>query len=66
MEAAGGTLSHLVKVTVYVKSLEDFTQVNEVYAEVFGAIPHARMAVESSRLPKDAVVAMDAIAYLGS
>jgi 2-iminobutanoate/2-iminopropanoate deaminase len=66
LEAAGGTLSHLVKVTVYVKSLDDFQQVNEVYAEMFGASPHARMAVESSRLPKDAVVAMDAVAYLGN
>jgi 2-iminobutanoate/2-iminopropanoate deaminase len=65
-EAAGGNLGSLVKVTVYVKMMDDFTQVNEVYAELFAANPPARMVVESSRLPKDAQVAMDAIAYLGN
>ena len=66
VEAAGGNLGNLVKITVYVKLMDDFTQVNEVYAEILGANPPARMAVESSRLPKDAQIAMDAIAYLGN
>jgi len=66
LEAAGGNLGSLVKVSVYVKVMDDFTQVNEVYAELLGANPPARMASESSRLPKDAQVAMDAVAYLGS
>lgn len=66
LEAAGGNLGNLAKITVYVKLMDDFVQVNEVYSEMLGANPPARMAVESSRLPKDAQVAMDAIAYLGS
>lgn len=66
LAAAGGSLDSVVKVTVYVKSLDDFAQVNEVYAEMFGANKPARMAVESPRLPKDAAVALDAIAWLGS
>ena len=66
LEAAGGSLASLVKVSVYVKLMDDFIQVNEVYAEMLGSNPPARMVSESSRLPKDAQVAMDAIAYLGS
>ena len=66
LEAAGGTLANLVKVSVYVKMMDDFIQVNEVYAELLGSNPPARMVSESSRLPKDAQVAMDAIAYMGS
>jgi len=66
VEAAGGNLGSLVKITVYVKLMEDFIQVNEVYSELFASNPPARMVVESAKLPKDAQVAMDAIAYLGN
>ncbi len=64
--AAGGTMESIVKVTLYVKNLEDFTQVNEIYGEFFPGLKPARMAVECSRIPKDAAVAADATAWLGA
>jgi 2-iminobutanoate/2-iminopropanoate deaminase len=66
LEGAGATLAHIVRTTVYLKNLDDFTQVNTVYAEYFPEHKPARSTVEVGRLPKDAVVAMDAIAYLGA
>lgn len=66
LEGAGATMAHIVRTTLYLKSLDDFTQVNEVYAEFFAEHKPARSTVEVSRLPKDAVVALDAIAYLGA
>lgn len=52
----------VVRTTVYVKDMNDFAAVNEVYAKVFGEYPPARACVEVSRLPKDALVEIDAIA----
>ena len=66
LEAAGGGLPHLVRITVYAKSLDDFTQINEIMAEILQPYLPTRMAVEVARLPKDVSVAMDAIAYLGT
>lgn len=66
MEAAGATLAHVVRTTVYLKNLEDFAQMNEVYAEFFPEHKPARSTVEVARLPKDALMSMDAIAYLGA
>ena len=66
LDAAGATLAHIVRTTIYLKNLDDFTQVNNVYAEYFPEHKPARSTVEVHRLPKDAVVAMDAIAYLGA
>ena len=62
LDAAGATLAHIVRTTIYLKNLDDFTQVNNVYAEYFPEHKPARSTVEVHRLPKDAVVAMDAIA----
>lgn len=66
MEGAGATLGHIVKVTVYLKNIDDFGQMNEVYAEFFPGDKPARATVEVSRLPKDAILALDVVAYLGS
>jgi len=66
LDAAGATLAHIVRTTIYLKNLDDFTQVNNVYAEYFPEHKPARSTMEVARLPKDAVVAMDAIAYLGA
>ena len=62
---AGFTLSDIVKITVYLKNLEDFQSVNSAMSEVFSKPYPARAAVEVSRLPKDVLVEMDAIAYIG-
>jgi 2-iminobutanoate/2-iminopropanoate deaminase len=65
VEAAGGSLDELVKVTVYLTNLDDYDAVNEAYRAQFSADPPARVCVEVSRLPDNVNVEMDAIAYLG-
>jgi len=62
LEAAGSSLDQVVKVTVFLQSMDDFARMNAVYAEAFGEHAPARAAVEVRRLPKDVLVEMDAIA----
>jgi len=62
MEAAGSSLDHAVKTTVYLKDMGDFAAMNEVYARYFGANPPARSTVEAARLPRDVRVEIDLIA----
>ena len=62
--AAGMTMSHVVKITVYMKDMEDFSAMNAVYAEYFAADCPARAAVEVARLPKDALVEIEAVACM--
>jgi 2-iminobutanoate/2-iminopropanoate deaminase len=62
LEAAGATLNHVVKTTVFLKDMNDFPVMNEVYARYFGAAPPARSTVQAARLPKDALVEIDVIA----
>ncbi|GAB6101687.1 RidA family protein [Thermococcus atlanticus] len=64
LEAAGAGLDNVVKVTVYLKDMNDFGAMNEVYAEYFGSSKPARAAVEVSRLPKDVRIEVEAIARL--
>lgn len=64
IEAAGATLQQVVKVTVYLRNMDDFAAFNEVYARYFTDIRPARATVEVARLPKDVLVEIDAIAYL--
>jgi 2-iminobutanoate/2-iminopropanoate deaminase len=62
LEASGAQLGTVVKCTVFLKSMDDFQEMNGVYAEVFGDHTPARAAVEVSRLPRDVDVEIDAIA----
>ena len=62
VEAAGSSLDHVVKTTVYLKDMGDFAAMNEVYARYFSAKPPARSTVEVSRLPRDVRVEIDIIA----
>jgi 2-iminobutanoate/2-iminopropanoate deaminase len=64
LEAGGVTLSHVVKTTVFLKDMNDFAAMNEVYARYFMAAPPARSTVQAARLPKDALVEIDLIASL--
>lgn len=64
MEAAGGTLENVVKCTVFLKSMNDFADMNKVYGEYFVRNFPARAAIEAARLPKDALVEIEAIAVL--
>ena len=59
---AGLGLENVIKTTVFLKNMNDFTAMNEVYAEFFPCEPPARSAVEVARLPKDALVEIEAIA----
>jgi reactive intermediate/imine deaminase len=60
-EAAGGGLSHIVKLTAYLTDLGDFGQVNEIMASYFEAPYPARAAVGVAALPRGALIEMDAI-----
>ncbi|MGC2420785.1 MAG: RidA family protein [Candidatus Acidiferrales bacterium] len=62
VEAAGSSLGQAIKVTVYLKDMNDFAAMNEVYARYFSANPPARSTIEAARLPRDARVEMDLIA----
>jgi len=64
VEAAGSSLAHVVKTTVYLADLGDFAKMNEVYARYFGERPPARATVQVARLPRDARVEIDLIALL--
>lgn len=64
LKAAGAELSTVIKTTVFVKDLNDFAAVNAIYAECFGAHKPARSTIEVARLPKDALVEIEAIAHL--
>jgi len=65
LEAAGTDLSHVVKTTVFLKSMTDFGSFNEVYASFFSEPYPARATVEVSGLPKGALLEIEAIAILG-
>ena len=62
LEEAGLSLSAVVKTTVFLKNLGDFSQMNESYSKYFTSKPPARSTVEVSRLPRDVQVEIDAIA----
>lgn len=62
LEAADTDLSHVVKTTVYLDSMDDFAAMNEVYAEFFAQPYPARSAVAVDRLPKGALVEVEVLA----
>jgi 2-iminobutanoate/2-iminopropanoate deaminase len=62
LNAAGSSLPQVVKTTVFLKSMNDFSAMNEVYGRHFTADPPARSTVEVARLPKDVLVEIDVIA----
>ena len=62
LEAAGSSLEKVLKTTVFLKDMGEFTAMNEVYARYFKENPPARSTVEAARLPRDVRVEIDAIA----
>lgn len=64
VEAAGASMNQVVKTTVFLKDMNDFAAVNEVYASFFTEPYPARSAVEVARLPKDALVEVEVIVAL--
>ncbi|MEE1028948.1 MAG: RidA family protein [Agathobacter sp.] len=62
LEAAGTSTDNVVKTTVFIKEMNDFAAINEVYAQFFNAPYPARSCVEVARLPKDVMLEVEAIA----
>jgi 2-iminobutanoate/2-iminopropanoate deaminase len=65
LEAAGLTFANVVKTTIFIRDMDEFAAVNDVYAEFFAEPYPARSTVEVARLPKDLHVEIEAIAYRG-
>ena len=64
LEAAGSGLDKIVKTTCYMDNMNDFAKMNEVYASFFSGDYPSRSAVEVAKLPKGALIEIEAIAYL--
>ena len=62
LEAAGSNMHHVVKTTVFLKDMNEFAAMNEVYTKYFTLAPPARSTVQVARLPKDALVEIEVIA----
>ena len=64
LEAAGSSLDKVVKATVFLKNMADFTVLNEVYGEYLGAAKPARSTVAVAELPRGALVEIDFVAMV--
>ena len=62
LQASGSSLEKVLRCTVFLKDMEDFAAMNEVYGRYFKQAPPARSTVEVARLPKDVLVEIDVIA----
>ena len=61
VEASGATMSQVVKTTVFIKEMNDFGKINEIYAKFFKEPYPSRSCVEVARLPKDVLLEVEAI-----
>ncbi len=64
LKQAGSSLSKVVRCGVFLKDMNDFAAMNEVYARFFTGAPPARTTIEAARLPKDCLVEIDAVAMV--
>lgn len=64
LSASGVSLDNVLKTTLFIKNMDDFTLINKVYAEFFSSQPPARSCVEVARLPKDVLIEIEAVAYI--
>jgi 2-iminobutanoate/2-iminopropanoate deaminase len=62
LQAADCTMNHVVKTTIFLKSMNDFPRVNEIYGKYFTGVTPARSTIEVARLPRDVLVEIEAIA----
>jgi 2-iminobutanoate/2-iminopropanoate deaminase len=62
LQASGSSLEKVLRCTVFLKNMEDFAAMNEVYGRYFQQEPPARSTVEVARLPKDVLIEIDVIA----
>jgi 2-iminobutanoate/2-iminopropanoate deaminase len=64
LESQGSSLEKIIKTTVFLKDMNEFAKMNEVYGEFFKENPPARSTIEVARLPKDAKVEIEVIAFI--
>ena len=64
LTAAGSSLEKVTKTTLFIKNMDDFSVINEVYTSFFKQDPPARSTVEVARLPKDVMIEIEAIAVV--
>ncbi len=64
LEEANSSLDNVIKTTVFIKDMNEFTLINEVYTEFFDKEKPSRSCVEVARLPKDVGIEIEAIAYI--
>lgn len=64
LKAAGSELGKVIKTTVFLKDMNDFVEMNEIYAKFFGDHKPARATVEVARLPKDVMVEIECVAQI--
>jgi 2-iminobutanoate/2-iminopropanoate deaminase len=65
LKATGASFQHVVRTTVYLADLGDFSAMNDVYATFFTPPQPARSTIQAARLPRDARIEVDVIAFLG-
>ena len=65
LQASGTGLENVVRATVFLKNINDFAAMNDIYGKYFTSAPPARSTVEVARLPKDVLVEIDVIAVTG-
>ena len=64
LEAAGTNMENVAKVLIFLKDMNDFSKMNEIYAKFFTGIFPSRSCVQAARLPKDALIEIEAIAII--
>ena len=64
LEAGGSSIDKVVKVTVFIKDMNDFNKVNEVYSRFFTKVHPARSCIEVARLPKDVLIEIEAVGVI--
>jgi 2-iminobutanoate/2-iminopropanoate deaminase len=65
LEAAGASLRHVVKASLFIANMDDFPKINGVYSRFFPTDPPARSAVQVARLPKDVGIEVEMVAFSG-
>lgn len=66
LEASRSDMGHVIKVTVYLKDMDDYDKVNKIYKDYFPGTKPARSAVQVAKLPKDALVEIECVAMVKS
>jgi len=65
LEACGSSLGQVVKTTVFIKDMGEFSKMNEVYARYFPENPPSRSTIEAARLPRDVRIEIECVALVG-